>query len=111
MSVKVTCPRCQRRTPVEERLVGTLIECPECGDTFTAALVGREANSEYPGDNELPPSRPIGSVLGRYCLSALKTTAATALLLVVVAACPPIVLHLAFAIFHRRRKKERRETT
>ncbi len=50
MSVKVTCPRCQRRTPVEERLVGTLIECPECGDTFTAALVGREAKSEYPGD-------------------------------------------------------------
>jgi predicted RNA-binding Zn-ribbon protein involved in translation (DUF1610 family) len=106
MSLKVTCSRCQRRTSVEERLVGTRIECPECGDTFPATLAGRDRKSEDLGADD-PSSPAIGSALGRYCLSALKTTAATALLLLVVAVCPPIVLHLAFAIFHRRKKKER----
>ena len=103
MSLKVTCPRCQRRTCVEERLVGTPIECPECGDTFAATLAGRDPKPDDLGADNLP-SRAIG----RYCLSALKTTVATALLLLVVAACPPIVFHLAFAIFHGRKKKERR---
>jgi len=54
MSDTVTCPSCQRTLRVPESLLGQLVKCPTCLETFTAS-VGDPAPKKGPPP---PPPRP-----------------------------------------------------
>ena len=61
MSNTISCPSCHRPLRVPETLLGQLVKCPTCGETFPAALdsPAREAPPERDREEEAPrpPSR------------------------------------------------------
>jgi predicted Zn finger-like uncharacterized protein len=54
MTDTISCPSCQRTLRVPESLLGQLVKCPTCRETFTAALEGPPPRREAPP----PPPRP-----------------------------------------------------
>jgi predicted Zn finger-like uncharacterized protein len=53
MSDTITCPSCQRTLRVPETLLGQLVKCPTCEQTFTATL-----DAEAAAPREEPPAPP-----------------------------------------------------
>src|SRR5262249_50877236 len=39
MPIQISCPQCQRQLRVPDNLVGQLVKCPSCQNTFTAEAV------------------------------------------------------------------------
>ncbi len=59
MAEIVNCPQCARKLRVPEELLGQRVECPTCGDMFTAALGGSApVPKEQPVRDERTPRPP-----------------------------------------------------
>lgn len=54
MTDTLTCPSCRRTLRVPETLLGQLVKCPTCLETFTASVEGAPPPKEPPP----PPPRP-----------------------------------------------------
>src|SRR5690242_17990991 len=39
MPIQISCPTCQRQLRVPDNLIGELVKCPSCQNTFTAEAV------------------------------------------------------------------------
>src|SRR5947209_679294 len=61
MSNTISCPSCQRTLRVPDDLLGGLVKCPRCGQTFTAEVEGapppREPAPERERAQDEPPRR------------------------------------------------------
>ena len=51
------CPQCQRKLNVEEAQLGQTVQCPVCGEEFTAAVAAQRAPSPPPVPEEREPPR------------------------------------------------------
>jgi predicted Zn finger-like uncharacterized protein len=59
MAIEITCPSCQRRLRVPDDLLGKLVKCPSCADTFRAAA--SEPAPAAPPAHEEEPAPPINA--------------------------------------------------
>ena len=57
MPTTVTCPSCSRELRVPENLLGQMVKCPACSQTFSAAVA--EARPAPPPPREPPPEPPV----------------------------------------------------
>jgi hypothetical protein len=51
----VSCPECRRTLRAPDELIGKMVKCPSCGETFTANLAARTPSP--PPDTEVRPAR------------------------------------------------------
>lgn len=63
MAISVTC-RCKTTLEVEDRLAGTLVRCPRCGESLmvprpTASASATEAGADDDDDYSLAPLEPL----------------------------------------------------
>ena len=54
----IACPECARKLRVPEDLLGQLVKCPTCGQTFTAELSAPPPGPARPYEADPPPTTP-----------------------------------------------------
>src|SRR5262249_36112238 len=61
MPIQISCPSCGRQLRVPDNLVGQMVKCPSCQNTFTASVEeppGGGAREEFQERARPPPPRP-----------------------------------------------------
>jgi predicted Zn finger-like uncharacterized protein len=54
MPIQIACPTCQRQLRVPDNLIGQMVKCPSCQNTFTATA----EESQPPRDENIREERP-----------------------------------------------------
>ncbi|TXT22319.1 MAG: hypothetical protein FD138_3521 [Planctomycetota bacterium] len=59
MSIKFSCPECQKTLKVEERLIGKRVHCPGCQAAITIPSADSAAAKQPVAEKKLVPKKPI----------------------------------------------------